>query len=354
MANLINVQNLTLNAEEVKEVSQVIFERVFMNPSIENIHDVITGIKYKTQIVFGGAIGDSLKVSTGCTPNQANGLTFTEDFWDPETYDARWEHCQADMDALFKMFRSYQKMNPDFYNRIGSEEMGVIIAKIEEALTPDLIAKIWFSDKNAETVADGGNFTNGTDLALYNGIDGLFKQALMKVPTTSEYYVPIAKNEGANYAGQALTGEEAKDILLAMYFKADPRLLDEGDARFLVTSSIYNGYLQYITNTQDKNGGFTQTLEDGKPRLWLYGIEIVKMSIWDRKIKQLFDNGTKLDKPHRAILTTRYNIPVGTVSTEDFDSLDSFYDQYKKVNVLDAVVSLDAKFLQAYLSVVAY
>lgn len=354
MTSQINVSALTLNAEEVKDVSQVIFERVFENSTIEQIHDIVTGVKYKTQIVFGGSIGDSLKVSTGCTPNAANGLTFTEDFWDPTRFDARWEHCQADMNALFKMFRSYQKINPDFYNRIGSEEMGVLIAKIEDALPTDIMTKVWFSDKAAETIADGGKFKNGTDLDLYNGIDGIWKQVFAKIPTTAANYVAIAKNAGASYAAQAITPAESAQLLTDMYFKADARLTDDPNAKFLVTSSIYNAYLQYLASTQAAGGGFTQIIENGQPKLYVYGIEVVKMSLWDRKIKQLFDNGTKLDMPNRALLTTKGNIPVGTVSTEDFDHLDSFYDQYRKVNVLDAAVALDGKFLQPYLGVAAF
>lgn len=354
MPSLINVEDLTLNPQEVTEVSQIMWERVIESPTIADIHDVIEGIKYKTQILFGGIMGDSLKVSVGCTPNPANGLELTEDFWDPIRYDARWEHCQADVNALFKLLKNYQKMNPDFYNRIDSEEMGILIAKIEQALPLDIMAKVWFNDSDAALIADGGNFTAGTDLALYNGNDGIWKQVFTKIVPGDENYVEITANAGATYADQKITPADAAEVLEAMYFAADPRLKDDPDARILVTSSIFDGYLQYLKNTQATGGGFTAILENGQPALSIYGIPVVKMPLWDRKIKSLFDNGTKYDKPNRALMTTKYNIPIGTVSEQDFTSIDSFYEKYKKINVLDAVVEFDAKFLQRYLGVAAY
>lgn len=354
MATIINVENLTLNPEEVKDVSQIMWERVIESPTIADIHDVIEGIKYKTQILFGGSMGDSLRVSVGCTPNQAEGLELTEDFWDPVRYDARWEHCQADVDALFKLFKNYQKMNPDFYDRIGSEEMGILIAKIEQALPMDILTKAWFSDSDAATTADGGDFKVGTDLTLYNGNDGIWKQVFAKITSEDENYVEITANAGATYAAQKITPADAAAVLESMYFAADSRLKDDPDARILVTSSIFDGYLQYLKNTQATGGGFTAILENGQPALSIYGMPVVKMPLWDRKIKALFDNGTVYDKPNRALMTTKYNIPIGTVSSQDFTAIDSFYEKYKKINVLDAVVEFDAKFLQPYLGVAAY
>src|SRR4028119_748728 len=203
MANLIDVSALTLNPQEVTEASQIIFERTFNSPAITDIHSIETDIEMKKQIVFANRINRVIgKLSVGCTPNPETGFTMSQKYWDPAREDFRLEHCQGDMPVLLKLFKKYSKMNPDFYNIVGSEEMGVLIAAIEDVMTESLLTKAWFSDKSAALIANGGVFTAGSDVTRFNTFDGLFKQIFADIPTTASNYVAITKNSGANYAAQ--------------------------------------------------------------------------------------------------------------------------------------------------------
>jgi hypothetical protein len=351
---VIDVSALTMNPEEVREANKIIFEKLFTSPTLEDIHVVETGIVMKTQIVLAQRIDKLLgKLSVGCTPNSEGGFTMSQKYWDPVTEDFRLTHCQKDLPALLKLFKKAQKMNPDFYDVVDSEELGIVIAAIEAAMMESIIIKIWFADKTAKLIADGGVFNAAIDLAKINTFDGLFKQIFADVPSSASNYVNIAKNAGASYAAQALADDEALGIFKKMFNKADKRLSKDSNAELLVTASLFDNFVDTLENKTITNG-FLERAEDGSTNIRYRGVPVKMMDIWDRTIDQYQDNGTKLNLPHRAVLTIKENIPVGTLSTEDFQSLDVFYDKTQKINIMDAVYTIDAKHLENYLTVAAY
>jgi hypothetical protein len=214
--------------------------------------------------------------------------------------------------------------------------------------------KLWLSDTTAADITGGGDFTNGTDVAYFNTFDGFYKQIFAEIAEGAKNHVDIAKNDGASYAAQELEANEAVGILRKMYNAADSRLLGLQDKKFYVTRSIYDGYLNDLEDTQNSGAGNTMITEDGKMTLTYRGIEVINIEVVDRAISEFQNDGTKLNIPHRAVLTTPTNLKVGTLAESDFGELDAFYDRYQKVNVIDGVYSIDAKFMESYLAVAAY
>ena len=80
MASIIDYSDLTLNEEEAREVSQAVFEEVYVNGPLADFHYVQTGIKRKTQIPFFGLMPMLGKKSSGCTPSAASGLDLSEKY----------------------------------------------------------------------------------------------------------------------------------------------------------------------------------------------------------------------------------------------------------------------------------
>jgi hypothetical protein len=345
------------NREELKDWSKVINELTFGDPTLNELHDIEQGIKYNQQIVFAGRMGLMGKTVTGCTPNAVAGVALTEKTWTPVDMDFRLEHCSADVNAQDKLIRQMSKMNPDFYNVIeGSSSVvgNFLVAKVVEGFNENLLRQAWFNDTAAALTSGGGVFKVGTDLGFFNSYNGFFKQIFTEVPTTDAKYVAITKNAAASYALQTLASGDAIATLRAMYLKADSRLLDSGNAKFYVTRTIFDGYLNDLEAIQNTGGGNTIINENGQISLTYRGIPVVKMDIWDRVIAAYQDNGTKWNLPHRAVLSTPMNLKIGTLATDDFGALDAFYDQYHKVNVIDGVYTMDAKLLEKYLTVAAY
>jgi len=357
MASAINNGTFTFNTEELKDWSKVVHELTFNNPELNSLHDIETGIKYDTQIVFAGRGGLLGKKVTGCTPNAITGVSLSEKKWSPVQEDFRLEHCSADVDTQDKLVNQMAKMNPDFYNVIEGSQSTIgdfLVASILERFNENLLRKVWFNDLTAENIVDGGNITNGVDVGYFNTFNGFFPQIFTEIPTSAKNYVAISQNAGASYALQTLPAGASIAILKSMYGKADSRLLNDATKKFYVTRTIYDGYLNDLETLQNTGAGNTMINENGQLTLRYRGIEVVNMEIWDRTIDSYYDNGTKFDKPHRAVLSTPANLKVGTLSTDDWGTLKAFYAEYQNLNVIDGVYTIDAKFMESYLAVAAY
>ena len=347
----------SFNPEELKDWSRVIDELTFGDPTLNELHDIETGIKYNEQIVFAGRMGLMGKAVTGCTPNAVGGITLTEKFWTPVDEDFRLEHCSADVNAQDKLLRQMSRMNPDFYNVIEGSQSTIgsfLVAKVIDGFVENLLRKVWFSDTSAATVANAGVITNGTDIAFFNTFDGLFKQIFAEVGTGDSNYVEITENAGATYALQALPANASIAYLKAMYNAADSRLLTRDDKKFYVTRTIWDGYLNDLESIQNSGAGNTMINEDGKVTLTYRGVEVARIDLWDRVITAYEDNGTTYNLPNRAVFTIPSNIPVATLADGDFGTVDAFYDRYNKVNVIDGIYTIDSKHLETYLTVAAY
>lgn len=362
MSSAISNGTFSFNPEELKDWSKVIHELTWGDGDLNSVHDVQEGIKYDEQIVFAGKMGLlGKKVGANCTPNEISGVTLTNKFWTPKFEDFRLKHCTTDVNQQNKLVNQMAKMNPDYYIVIEGSQKGVgdfLVASILEAVKENLWYKVWFNDTDASTFedSDGSNtFTNGTDVDYFNSFDGIFKQifATTSLTTGGKYFVSITKNAGNSYANQALASGDAIATLKAIYNKADSRLRSRADAKLLVTRSLYDGLLNDLEAIQNV-GGFTQTNEGGMSTLRYRGIEVKMVEIWDRFIQTYQNNGTKYNLPHRAVFTVSSNIPVGTLASGDFGTVDAFYDKVTKQNYVDGVYSLDAKLLEDYLTCVAY
>jgi len=351
--SVINAEGLTLHAREAETVSEVIFARVFNESDLAEYHEIETGIDVNTQIAFAGRLGLLGKKTVGCQPNEAGGFALTEKFWTPVLEDFRLRHCQADMPALFKMFRKSQRINPDFFDAVGSQEFGVIISAVETALQENIHRKVWFNDTAAATTANGGVFKVGTDLDYFNSFNGLFKQLFTAVTAGKVTRVPIDVNTGAGYNAQALAADAAIGIFEKMVTGADERLVAADDAFILASRSLADNYRATLRN-KNLGSGFMEVTEGGRPKLLFDGIEVKVRYDWDRYIKTYQDNGTKYNLPHRAVFTTKSNIPVGTLSDADLSKLDVFYDKTLKTNFMDAAYTIDVKLLEEYMVVAAY
>lgn len=354
---ILDLQALTMNPEEATSVSQAIFEATITGGNLEEYHEIVTGIEHKTQIPFIGNLGLVGKKITGCDRGEnPASIPLTEKFWDPVLIGDRLKHCAVDVNALFKLFQKAKRVNPDFYDRISGEEFAMIIAKVEQAMTKMNNRLVWFGDTAAGNVADGGLITDGVDVDYFNIINGLFKQIFAEVPTTAKNYVAITKNAGSNYAAQALADGDALKIFRAMHNKMDSRffqaLEDGAQPEYLVTRELMQNYHDTL---EDKSIVFSLSeTTDGITRMSYRGIPIKVRHDWDNNIQSYQDNGTKLNLPNRAILTVKENIPVGTLSTEDLNNIESWYEKKDKANYIDFDLKLDVKHLLPYMTVAAY
>lgn len=350
MASKIDVSALTLNTEEATQIGEAVIEQVFVQGELTDVHAIETGVQHDQQIVFVDNLDVSGEAYTNCTPVEQTGLVLTEKKWQPALVGGRYTHCANDLNQLLKLFKKSSKANPDFFDNIDSEAMGLLMAKIIDAMKVSISAKVWLGDLTAAVQA-GGNFTiAGFNVGLWDQIEGLWEQifADSAIPRFT-----ITENAGATYVLQVLASGKGRTIFQTMYEDADSRLIGHPDAEYLVTRSIWDNYLTTIEDKQG-NGGVIERLESGVVRMKYRGIPIIRMDEWDRTIRKYQDDLTVHYRPHRALLTVPNNIPIATLSTDDLDSLESWYERKDKTNILDFSYFLDAKWGESYMGSVAY
>jgi len=356
---IFNPADLTFNGEEIKALSEAVFESAFSKPSIELFHGVATGIVVKKQIAILGQLTGLVGAgSGGCDPTSgSNEITASEKFWNPEIISDRLEQCWDTLKETFWAWglkKGVQK--PDL---TGTDFFNYVQEVLADAVLEAVFRNVWFSDKLAENVADGGVITNGINIAYFNKIDGAWLQIAQIVAANADRLTSGfgTRNGGASYSAQAFTSADTTNRVVSntlqnMRFGADMRLREKTDLVYIVTQSVSD---QYERELLAANVAYTtERLENGILILKSAGIEVIAFSLWDRIIRNYFDNGVTFDKPQRALLTTKTNVQVGVEEVAGLSEFDVFYDKKSKKNFIDFQFPLDAKVVQDELIQVAY
>ena len=348
MANF-DFSSVSLSPREVEELSKVIFETAFTNPALSEMHDIIEGIDMKTQILFMGRMGLQGKSANGtCEPQDSEaGVVATQKYWENNQIEIRIPYCAKELPEMLKAFG--RKENK--YDVSGKDEIKMIATLLLEAIDEAILRLVWFGDKNAKTIASGGTFTNGTDLAYFNSVDGIYAQIFAGVTAGDINRTVIAANTGATYSAQELPAGEGLNILRKVYNNSDSRLKNHPDSFFKVTQSVYDNFLDKLEEA-GLNAVGSLAVNDGV--MTYRGKKIIVAEFVDRIIDAYQDNGTKRNLPHRVEFTVSENIPVGTLDQGEFSELSIWYDQTERKVYVENIFSLDAKVLEPYLISVAY
>ncbi len=146
-------------------------------------------------------------------------------------------------------------------------------------------------------------------------------------------------------------------MLQSLIFSADFRLREKADKIIIVTQSVADQYVREleseVTNGQPVSFDYVQ---NGISVLKRMGVTIYAFSFWDRMLQGYTRNsaGTGWDNPHRALLTVKTNIQVGTEETKNLAALEPFYNQTLKQYFVDLGFNLDAKIIEDYMVEMAY
>ncbi len=355
MASRIDYSSFTLNTEEARDTSEVVFEQLYTRPELSQVHEVMTGVEMDRYIPFLGQFGLLGKTDPGgCAVNSESGqIPTSQKTWQPKLISYRLDHCQADVPDLLKFWRK-SRIAANTWEEVNDEMLAFITDRATDATMRNIIRIADFSDPAIDTVGNGGVLTNGTDTGYFNQITGMWPQFFAdQAGSAKAYRHTITENGEATYAAQKeLSATAARDTLRSMYNNIDPRAMQMQGLAYQLTRSLFNNWVDFL---EDKSLGFTlDRAEDGSTQFSYRGIPIVVRDDWDRIIKSYFDNGTTLYLPHRAVLSSLQNLPIGTSDEESMSELRSFYDFKDKKWYMDVAYKLDMKVLEEELCAIAY
>lgn len=358
--SIITAADLTWNGEEIKALSEAIYEDVFPKPEITTFHTIVSGIKAKKQIVLLGALGLVGLKQTGCsiTPN-AGTITMSEKFWNPEYVGDRFQQCWTDLKESFWIWGL--KNGKDKANLDKTDFANFFSERLADAMFEMIYRIAWFNDTDASLASDSpaGTVTAGTTIGYFNIIDGFWKQAfaIAVADTNRKVTTLTTKNAQSTFALQAFDADDttakiAETTFQNLKYNADFRLREQPNLAILCTQSLFDQYAKEL-RSRNIDASF-ERIEGGYTSLKFEGMEIIGVSIWDRMIRTYFSNGTKYYLPHRAILTTKENLQIGVEELGNLSDFEPFYDQTTKLFNVDFGFNIDAKIIEDYKIQVAY
>ena len=362
MAGLFNPSDITFSGKEVQAVSELIIEEVYSKPSLSQIHTPVSGIKAKQQIGYAGRLSGLVgKLSTGCEPTtDTNTIPFTQKFWEPAYIEGRFVQCFKDLLPSFwawALGNGLQKSDltkTDFVNFV-KEIVG-------DAVYEAWLRLIWFGNTSAANYngSPAGVITNGISTTYFTPIDGYWEQIADIVAADSARLSSglTAKNGQATFALQAFdatdtTNEIATETLAQLKYEADFRLRDKANLMYVVTQSVFDQYAKELRSNANVDASYNR-IEGGYTSLMFEGIEVIGVNFFDRMIRAYQSNGTKYNKPHRALLTTKDMLMVGIEEESNLSEFDIFMDKKTKDMYMDFAFNLDAKINQDFMIQTSY
>lgn len=352
-----------------REAQELILEPAYARPDISSIMTIHPGIKAKMKVAYAGQMRKVTKKNVGCNSEPSGAkIPMSEATWDPQELEMWVEQCYTDLDGSFLAWGL-----ANGYNRADLSQAVVTItdsegnrrevnlwtefalSKMQEAAADDFLRIAWFG--NLDIVA--GQLAPTADVSDYNQANGFFKRIFAAAAVTRKY--TIATNAGANYAAQELPEYESKKIFRGIVTKADPRLTAMPNQVILCTQSVYNDWVDYRESKNletsfafELNGDGTRGQINLSKTTTYRGIPVIPLSVWDRTILEDFNNGTKLDLPHRAVLTTVENLAAGMDALEGVEQFEAWYERRPKTMNLRGNYMLDTQLVHSYLVSAAF
>ena len=180
MATPIDFSGLTLQTEEARSMSELVFQKTFSAPTLDQIANVMTGVEMDKFIPIFGRFGLLGKADPGSCNNNTvtDQIPTSQKTWLPKLISFRYEHCQDNLPDLLKFWKK-ARIAANTWEEVDGELMTFLEDRIMDATLESIIRHADFGDTNASPVGDATGdetLTVGTDKTYFNVINGLWSQ----------------------------------------------------------------------------------------------------------------------------------------------------------------------------------
>lgn len=350
MATVLDFSKFSFTAEQIRDINELLYDEVMQAPEISLIHTIHPNIVFDKEIGFIGEGGLVGVAGQGCDPTAQDWKIGTRTVkWTPKSWEILIEDCWKDLESTCAVYALKQGVDVSDFST--TDYYAIVVQVLSVAIKKFIVRLAWFSDTDAKNVSANGVITNGVDTKYFSIIDGFWKQIIAQTTVNAAQRVAIAENTGATYAQQELSPTSVANYLKALKYKASMVLRSMTDAIVPCTQSVYDAWEQY--NQGKEIESLYTKLIDGTETLKAYGMTLMPQPIWDEMIAKYENTGTKLNNPHRAVLTTKSNLNIGVDSEGSFEDMRIWYNPDSRKVKTELMGKADAKLYNPELLQVA-
>lgn len=349
------LDNIKLTERDVQDLRELVWLTVNEAEEIKKFMNLKTNVRNGDQLGFIGELNAVGESGAGCNPTYGKfGIENSAKRWSLGEWNIAKELCYKELEGTVAELAL--KTGTDIANIEGTQFATEILAPaLDKAVKKMLWRIVWFNDKNAQNIADGGVITDGVAVNLMNIEDGLFKRIFDQVANNSAQRTTIAANAQTTAAAQKTamwTQGTATGIIEQVLADADSRIADNGGI-LMMTRNMANALANDIKKTYNMALQW-ETIFQGFDVAEYDGVQVARIGVWDEMIRTYENNGTKLNLPYRVVYANPQNFYVGTDSTDLFTNFDTFFDRKARTNVTYATGKLGTIIGEETLFQVAY
>lgn len=336
---MINWNQFPVDNGAITDLQELLFLTVYDDPDIDLTIKNETGVTNGKKLGYIDSMGDVGEARSGCDPQYSKvNVTGIQKEWELGDWEIAKEICYDELENTIAedslntgTDRAYLQDTP-YWDQ-------VLMPLLEKAMKEMFWRIVWFGDKDAKNIADGGILKAGINPKLFNMCDGLWKRLQAIIAANPNQHTEIAANAATTYLDQKngiLVPGTAIKIFDTLLADADSRIFDKPGSAIFCTNSMFKALR---TDLVERYGKTTMPFENVATGITLSeydGRTIIALDIWDRLIKKFEDTGTALNCPHRAIVCSPDNLFVGTNDKDKIASLSVHFNDKDRKNYIYA------------------
>ena len=345
MANFF--ENISVNPKDVQDLKELIPLTINQDEEF-NKYTTLKKVKNGDPVAFIGDMDDVGVAGGGCDPvYQEVGIVNSQKRWELGDWNIPIKICY---EALKGSIAEYTlKTGTEIGDLTSTEFMTYIIRPALEKQMMRMIWRFgWFGNKDVKHITDGGVLTDDVKKELFTTCDGLFKRIFAQCAANAKQITTIAANAKTTFSEQKsamLVQGVATGIVDTMLMDADSRITADSGSMIMMTKYMADALHWDVKKTYHEQMEW-KTIFDGFDVARYDGVNIARISIWDRFIGAYENSGTKLNLPYRMVFGNIKQFMVGTDQDALISDLDVWFERKERRNYIYAQGKMGTSLLE--------
>ena len=333
--------NIVLEPENIRSLRDALIKKLVDDEDFRRSFTV-KKVRNGEPLAILGEMDAVGKAGAGCSPTfEQVGIGNTQKRWALGDWQIAQAICYENLEETIAEY--CLKSGTAIGDVTGTDFMAIYLELLETQMKRMIWRLAWFGDTAADTIANGGVLTNGTDKTLFTVCDGLWKELFTIGTGDPTKVTAISANSQLTYATQKstmLAAGYATGIVDQILIDANGMINANGEAVLMMNKKFADALAHDIKATYKTNLPF-ERIFDGFYLAEYGGVKIASIATWDYIIDTFENTGTAWNLPYRAVLANPKNLLVGCDANDPVSDLDIWFNKDERQVKVYAAGKLD-------------